>query len=147
VGDVRVTVFDDHGDELAGWTTTPEGEHLVDEPRVIDAAHLQRQIDFSLETFGPGNRTQGVLDHIRKELEEIEADPLDIKEWVDVIILAFDGAWRAGWFPQNIIDEIIAKQERNEKRSWPDWRTADPDKAIEHDRTKEVYPRQSFDVV
>jgi hypothetical protein len=30
---------------------------------------------------------------------------------------------------------IIAKQGKNELRDWPDWRTADPDKAIEHVRT------------
>lgn len=143
--DVRVAVFDDNGDEMAAWTTTPEGEHLVDVPRVIDAAHLQRQIDFSLETFGPGDRRQGVLDHIRKELKEIEADG-DAKsdEWFDVVILAFDGAWRAGWLPQEIIDGIVAKQTKNEGRVWPDWRTADPDKAIEHDRTRDI---SRFDVI
>lgn len=102
---------------------------------VIDAAHLERQRAWSRETFGPGTRSNGVLDHIRKELLEIEADPLDVKEWVDVIILAFDGAWRAGWEPQEILDAIIAKQSKNEGRTWPDWRTFSPDVAIEHDRT------------
>ena len=62
----------------------------------------------------------------------VEQDPADVFEWVDVIILAFDGAWRAGWEPQQIIDAIKAKQARNEKRTWPDWRTAAADKAIEH---------------
>lgn len=98
-------------------------------------AHLERQRAFSLRTFGPGARTQGVLDHIRKELGEIEVDPADISEWVDVIILAFDGAWRAGWEPSDIVAAIVAKQTKNEARVWPDWRTADPEKAIEHDRT------------
>lgn len=102
---------------------------------IIDADHLAHQREWSRETFGPGSRTLGVLDHIRKELAEIEADPTDLAEWVDVIILAFDGAWRAGWEPQQIIDAIKAKQARNEARTWPDWRTADPDKAIEHDRS------------
>lgn len=103
----------------------------------IDAAHLDRQREFSRRTFGPGARTKGVLDHIRKELVEIEADPADLSEWVDVVILAFDGAWRAGWEPQQIIDAIRDKQARNEQRAWPDWRTADPDKAIEHDRSQD----------
>jgi hypothetical protein len=104
---------------------------------VIDAAHLAHQREWSTETFGPGARLLGVLDHIRKELAEIEADPTDVGEWVDVIILAFDGAWRAGWEPQQILDAIAAKQERNEARTWPDWRTMSPDTAIEHDRTAE----------
>lgn len=100
----------------------------------IDADHLDHQRAWSVETFGPGLRTAGVTDHIAKELDEIRADPTDLKEWVDVIILAFDGAWRTGASSQEIIDAIKAKQQRNEDRTWPDWRTADPDKAIEHDR-------------
>lgn len=99
------------------------------------AAHLERQRAFSRKTFGPGNRTAGVIDHIRKELREIEADPTDIEEWIDVIILALDGAWRAGYEPAQIVEAIVAKQAKNEKRRWPDWRAADPDKAIEHDRS------------
>jgi hypothetical protein len=102
---------------------------------VIDAAHLTRQRAFSAHTFGPGPRTKGLIDHIRKELLEIEAAPTDLGEWVDVMILALDGAWRAGHEPQQIIDAIVAKQARNEARTWPDWRTTDRDRAIEHDRT------------
>ena len=30
---------------------------------------------------------------------------------------------------------IVAKQARNEARTWPDWRTAPLDRAIEHDRS------------
>lgn len=103
-------------------------------------SHLERQREFSRKTFGPGARTQGVLDHIRKELTEIEANPSDIMEWVDVIILAFDGAWRAGWEPEAIVAAIVAKQAKNEMRTWPDWRTAPADKAIEHDRTASPEP-------
>lgn len=103
----------------------------------IDAAHLEHQRKWSTATFGPGFRLNGLLDHIRKELVEIEADPRDLSEWADVIILALDGAWRAGHEPQQIIDAIVAKQARNELRVWPDWRTADPDKAIEHVRADE----------
>ena len=94
--------------------------------------HLVRQRDFSEKTFGPGQRTNGVLDHIRKELIEIEAKPNDLTEWIDVIILAFDGAWRAGYTPDAIANALVAKQGRNESRTWPDWRTADPNKAMEH---------------
>lgn len=94
--------------------------------------HLTRQRAWSEQTFGPGSRAAGVVDHIRKELREIEADPADLSEWVDVIILACDGAWRAGHSPEQIASAIVAKQTRNEGRQWPDWRTAPPDKAIEH---------------
>ena len=102
----------------------------------IDAAHFERQRKWSAETFGPGARTLGVLDHIRKELHEIEADPTDLNEWVDVMILAADGALRAGAEPQDIIDTWKAKQAINEARTWPDWRTMREDRAIEHIRTE-----------
>ena len=97
--------------------------------------HIERQIKFSKFTFGPGARTSGVCDHIRKELTEIEADPHDLEEWVDVILLSIDGAWRSGHTPQQIVSAIDSKLTKNENRQWPDWRTADPDKAIEHIRT------------
>lgn len=94
--------------------------------------HLYRQREFSLRTFGPGPRTEGVCDHIRKELKEIEAKPDDLSEWADVVLLALDGAWRAGYSPEEIANAIQAKQAKNEARKWPDWRTAEPGKAIEH---------------
>lgn len=100
----------------------------------ITAEHLARQTEFSQKTFGPGARLSGVLDHIRKELIEVEAEPQDSSEWADLVILAFDGAARQGIEPQVILDAILAKQVKNESREWPDWRTQDPDKAIEHVR-------------
>ncbi|CAB3920115.1 dATP/dGTP pyrophosphohydrolase domain-containing protein [Achromobacter ruhlandii] len=96
--------------------------------------HLARQAEFSARTFGPGARVAGVCDHIRKELIEVETSGGDLKEWVDVIILGLDGAWRSGATPKQIIAAIVAKQAKNEARTWPDWRTVDPNKAIEHQR-------------
>jgi hypothetical protein len=100
-------------------------------------AHLHRQRAFSERTFGPGQRTEGVCDHIRKELVEIAATPDDVEEWVDVILLALDGAWRSGHTPEQIATALDAKQRKNEARVWPDWRTAAPGKAIEHIRSEE----------
>ena len=97
-------------------------------------AHIRRQREWSRRTFGPGERAKGVVAHIRKELVEIEAAPADLEEWVDVILLALDGAWRAGYTPEEIAAAIEAKQTKNEGRQWPDWRTAPKDKAIEHVR-------------
>ena len=34
------------------------------------------------------------------------------------------------------IDALEALAERNEAREWPDWRTADPNKAVEHVRSE-----------
>lgn len=118
--------------------------------------HLKRQIAFSRATFGPGERTDGVIDHIRKELVEIQKEVTAqdrAAEWVDVVILALDGLNRAlveveiaaGTSPSlvtrfaanNAVAMIAAKQGKNEMRDWPDWRGMSPDKAIEHDRTKD----------
>lgn len=100
----------------------------------IDAAAIERARQWSIETFGPGARTLGVTEHIRKELVEILAEPSDVDEWVDVVILALDGAWRAGHEPQAIIDAYHAKMERNFDRSWPDWRGRSENEPIEHIR-------------
>jgi len=103
-------------------------------PFAIDAVHLERQRDWSLDTFGP-KRGMGVLDHIRKELVEIEdamGTPEELGEWVDAIILSLDGAWRSGANPQEILNAVLLKQVRNEARTWPDWRTQPANVAIEH---------------
>jgi hypothetical protein len=119
------------------------------EQALIDfVQHIIRQIAWSRATFGPGPRHEGVSDHIRKELDEIHVDLINArdpsKEWVDVAILALDGLWRSiqaanpAWSTDQVAERVVAmvraKQAKNELRSWPDWRTADPDKAIEHVR-------------
>jgi hypothetical protein len=111
-------------------------------PTTFDfTAHLARQAEFSERTFGPGVRTAGVVDHIRKELCEIEAKPHDLSEWIDVVILGLDGAWRVGYTPEQIVAALVAKQAKNEARTWPDWHTAEPGKAIEHVRATPERPR------
>lgn len=97
--------------------------------------HLHRSREFSTRAFGPGFRWKGIIDHIRKELTEIEEDPSDISEWIDVVILGLDGASRAGYTPEQIAAALLNKQIKNEARIWPDWRTMPQDKAIEHVRS------------
>ena len=94
--------------------------------------HLHRQREWSLRTFGPGMRTLGIIEHIKKELNEIKRAPDDLTEWADVIILALDGAWRSGHAPAEIFRAITNKQKKNEGRKWPDWRLFSANDAIEH---------------
>lgn len=105
--------------------------------------HLLRQMAFSHATFGPGERTSGVVDHIRKELVEVTEANGEAAEWVDVVILALDGLTRRLAYcngnradpemvAQIACNMIVGKQTRNEGRTWPDWRTQSQDKAIEH---------------
>lgn len=81
--------------------------------------YLARQVEWSRRTFGGGRRTLGLITHIDSELAEIAADPTDLTEWVDVIILALEGAWRSGHTPEEVAMALQAKQERNFRRSWP----------------------------
>lgn len=94
---------------------------------------------WSLATFGPGPRAEAILDHVAKEARECLAKPTDAEEWIDLAMLAMDGARRcagigtaAQWL--RVLDD---KHRKNQARTWPDWRTQDPAKAIEHDRAGE----------
>lgn len=98
--------------------------------------HVARQKQFSERTFGPGHRTEGILRHIEKEMQEIREAPQDIKEWIDIIILGMDGAWRAGFDPQAVAKALEEKQRVNRERTWPDWRKFTKDQPIEHIRGK-----------
>lgn len=97
------------------------------------AKHLERQREWSLNTFGPpNNNTAGIIDHIQKELVEVEKNPEDVFEWIDIVLLAFDGAMRNGWSPEDVTNALRTKQLINEERKWPDWRTVEKGKAICH---------------
>lgn len=153
------------------------------------------QREFSVSTFGPAPRLEGVHDHLAKEIEEVKREPDDITEWADCLLLSFDGTMRAGadidelvvylsvsdnemaltskvytwgvltcWVDNaskldqlgnwklwaaisfqimglaNVnginLDKLLLaarnKLEINKKRTWPDYRKAPADKAIEH---------------
>jgi len=87
--------------------------------------HLLRQMAFSRATFGPGRRTNGVLDHIAKELDEVARSGGHSSEWVDLVILSLDGLtrsllfnsggqWRPGGCGGYVLpdDPVEAEQER-----------------------------------
>lgn len=125
--------------KIPRYLPCPGRGHCPALPFILDAAHLERQREFSIRAFGPGHRRHGVIKHIESELDEIRAtDGTDASEWADVVILALDGALRAGHDPQVVLDAILAKQELNERREWPDWREFKDGEAIEHIRTEEI---------
>jgi len=49
-----------------------------------------------------------------------------------VVILALDGAWRAGYTPEEIVAELERKQAVNFAREWPPAKDVDPDQPSEH---------------
>jgi hypothetical protein len=95
-------------------------------------SYLDRQIEWSKRTFGSGKRTKGIVEHIRSELNEITEAPQDLREWVDVMILALDGYWRHGGTPETLMDALIKKQNVNFARAWPT--PVSEDIAVEHQK-------------
>ena len=63
---------------------------------------------------------------------EIEADPLDLEEWIDVVMLAVDGYCRAGGDPREFFDRLQAKHAKNLAREWPE--NTSQDEPVEHIR-------------
>lgn len=112
------------------------GDHVIDLDSLTQRIDRQRQ--WSEKTFGGGPRTLGVISHIRKELLEIEAKPDDLEEWIDVLILAMDGAWRTGASTSRIIACLEAKQRKNMARTWP--MPTSQDTAVEHVRDLDEEP-------
>ena len=94
--------------------------------------YLEDQKEWSLQTFGGAPRTRGITEHISKELEEIRSDPQDVSEWIDVLILALDGYWRAGGDTQNLVKRLRYKQIINRLRSWP--KDVPEDRAVLHSK-------------
>jgi len=89
-------------------------------PPRIDQAWLDARFGWSLATFGTGQRTAGIVEHIRHELEEIlAAGGADVMEWVDVLLLAFDGAARAGFSSVTVLAALQEKHRINVARRWP----------------------------
>ncbi len=101
-------------------------------PRTDSEALYDDRAAWSERTFGPGDRYQGVVEHIRRELAEIERAPADLEEWVDVVMLAMDGAFRSAKADGAAFWAAFrAKAAKNEARQW-----APPDAAgvVEHVR-------------
>ena len=81
--------------------------------------YVHRHREWSKKTFGEGLKTIGITKHIEKECEEIRANPKDLYEWIDVMILAIDGYWRHGGRPEVLMEALAAKQHINFGRTWP----------------------------
>jgi hypothetical protein len=117
----------------------PKPPQLAGKPPELAMARFIEDLSrWSLDTFGPGPRAAAILDHLGKELAEIEASPDSLEEWIDAAMLALDGAVRSGVSPDEVVAALVTKLKVNQSRSWPDWRTAPPGRAIEHIRGEVV---------
>jgi hypothetical protein len=94
------------------------------------AKFFDAKAEWSRDTFGHGHRS-GVIAHIRSELDEIAACPSDLTEWIDVVLLAMDGAARSACADgASFVAALIEKQRLNERRTWPS--DVPPDAATHH---------------
>lgn len=111
----------------------------------ISPEFIDNKFKWSLETFGDGQRTQAVCSHLREEVDEAQAEPTDASEWADIILLAMDGASRAGISGQELITAIHEKQDKNLTRKWPDWREVDETTHIKHIEDARILYGDEFD--
>lgn len=119
------------------WSNPPETGICVQlTPRGLTSwnllDYLARHIEWSANAFGFGSPSHALVRHIKKKCDEIVERPDDLEEWVDVIILACDGAWRAGYDPHSIIAMLEYKQKKNFARTWPPVGSVAAGVAIDH---------------
>lgn len=69
--------------------------------------------NWSCETFGDETVRGpiGPLKHLKKECDEAIADPTDITEYADLLILVIDASWRAGFSLGDLRRGTLAKIE------------------------------------
>lgn len=82
-------------------------------------------------------RRRGIAEHIGRELAEVAAacTPQEVlEEWVDIALLALDGAWRAGYTPAQVCEQLRRKAAINRARQWPP--VGSQDRANEHVRKR-----------
>lgn len=118
---------------------------------------LTRIVRWQWQTFGQADRRQGIIDHIKKELVEVQNFTNDPEEWVDLWFMATHGLWQtlSQMYPgygseqlaQLMLQGIEAKASKNEARNWPDRASQDPNKAVEHIRTPAEEQRKQMEAI
>lgn len=90
--------------------------------------------DWSQRTFGIDSERGpvGVLKHLKKEADEAIADPKDLKEYADCLILILDASRRAGFEMEQLFEAALEKIELNKIRTYP---KPVGDEVSEHDRS------------
>lgn len=94
------------------------------------------QAEWSRATFGSDTERgpQGPLKHLRKEVDEVLANPHDLEEYADLLFLVFDATRRAGFSYLDLDNAAWMKLEKNKQRVWSKPTTDDP---VEHIRDED----------
>lgn len=101
------------------------------------------QKDWSEKTFGPPEfrGPAGPLKHLAKEAMEAASEEVgtekQLEELADCLFLIVDATFRSGFWTTDLLSAAMKKLDKNKEREWPDWKSADPNAPIEHDRSKD----------
>ena len=83
---------------------------------------------FTDATFGESTPRSKAL-HLAEEAKEAAADPADVIEWADCMILLLDGARKAGFTTEHLYQAVLKKMEINKSRKWGE---KDKDGVVRH---------------
>jgi hypothetical protein len=73
-------------------------------PMLLDYLHAHNE--WSARTFGTDQRTTSIITHIRNEIVEVRNTPHDLIEYIDIVILAFDGAFVTNHQPTHVVHAL-----------------------------------------
>ena len=79
---------------------------------------LQDDIGIFTDKVFSGGTARAKALHLSEEAKEAAADPGDIIEWADCMILLLDGARKAGFTTDDLHQAVLRKMEINYKRKW-----------------------------
>jgi len=79
---------------------------------------VNRQRTWSTTQFGESVDLPRILNHITEATGDVEKEPARLHNWIDIVLLAMDGAWRAGHSPKEVVQAIQDVQVRNIMRDW-----------------------------
>ena len=85
--------------------------------------------EWSNATFGPGQRTDGMIAHLAREVQELKESPTTLSEYADCLMLLIDAAGSVGFNMDDLVKATFEKLEINKKRKWG---PANEDGSIEH---------------
>src|SRR6185369_12898305 len=78
-------------------------------------AFFNEKMRWSRETFGRTLPWAGIIKHLRKEIDEAEKEPLCLSEWIDIVLVAIDGAGRAGYDGAAFAAALVDKLQTNRR--------------------------------
>lgn len=85
----------------------------------LDFSEFQREHGIWADSvFGKNRTPEEPLKHLASEVEEIIADPTDLKEYVDAFLLLMDCSRLAGFDMDDIYFGAKEKFETNKVRNW-----------------------------